>query len=222
MRKPCHLTGRLVLVLAVALMLVALVACDSDDDSDMVEQPPAAETESARRAEPTVAPEPTPTPAPPAEPTAPPGLAAECLPGGGIEDVATITSCAEQALRQAPGFSFEGEFNLFALFSGFVPEGQGPPAGEGLMQLSGAIVPPDRMQVEITFGPQGEAVQVAVIVIGQDTYFRDPGTNFWFKGRLPIRTSSRRCRWLACSSCPGIPAGRWRSPWSSTTGPPAT
>ena len=53
------------------------------------------------------------------------------------------------------------------------------------MQLSGAIVPPDRMQVEITFGPQGEAVQVAVIVIGQDTYFRDPGTNFWFKGTPP-------------------------------------
>ena len=85
--NPFHLTGRLVLVLAAALALMALVACDSDNDSDMVEQPPAAETETARRAEPTAVPQPTPTPTAMAEPTAPPGLAAACLPGGGIEDV---------------------------------------------------------------------------------------------------------------------------------------
>ncbi len=187
MRKSFHLSRGVWLVLALAL--VALVACGSDDDADLAQQPSSAAAETARRAEPTpaptVAPEPTPTPAAPAEPTAPPGLAAECLPGGAIEDAATIASCAAQALQQAPGFSFEGEFNLFALFSGFAPEGQGPPAGEGLMQLSGAIVPPDSMQFEITFGPEGEGVTVAAIIIGQDTYFRDPEANIWFKGAPP-------------------------------------
>lgn len=189
MRKGAHLSRRLVVTLAAALALLALAACGSDDDADLV-QPPAAAAETARRAEPTpaptVAPEPTAAPEATAEPTAPQGLAAECLPGGAIEDPATITSCAEQALQQVAGFSFEGEFNLLAIFSGLVPEGEGPPPGqEGLIRLSGAIVRPDRMQFEITLGPEGEAISIAAVVIGGDTYFRDPEAGVWFKGAPP-------------------------------------
>ena len=184
MRKGVHLSRGIWLVLAVALTLVALVAC-GDDDSDAAEQPTAA-AETAPAAAPTMAPEPTAAPTATPEPSAPARLAAECLPGGALEDAATISSCAEQALQQVMGFSFEGEFNLLAVFAGFVPEGEALPAGpEGLIRLSGAIVRPDRLKVEISFGPEGEAIQVAAVVIGEDTYFRDPGTNFWFKGTPP-------------------------------------
>ena len=174
-------------MLAAVLAMVALVAC-GDDDSDAMEQPAAA-AETAPAAAPTpaptVAPEPTPTPTP-AAPTAPAGLAAECLPGGALEDATTISSCAEQALQQVAGFSFEGEFNLLALFSGFVPEGEALPASpEGLIRLSGSIVRPDKMKFDISFGPDGEAIQIAAVVIGGDTYFQPPEANFWFKGTPP-------------------------------------
>ena len=186
-RKSFHLNRGIVLALTVALALVALVACGGDD-SDTAEQPVAA-AETAPAAEPTpaptAAPAPTATPTP-AGPTAPEGLAAECLPGGTLEDAATITSCAEQALQNVTGFSFEGEFNLLALFSGLMPEGGGPEAGpEGLIQLSGTIVRPDRMKFDISFGPEGEAIRIAVVVIGEDTYFQPPEANIWFKGTPP-------------------------------------
>ena len=173
MRKSSHLGKGIWLALAVALALVALVGC-GDDDSDVAEQP-AAET----------APAPTATPTP-AGPTAPEGLAAECLPGGALEDPETIASCAEQALRNVTGFSFEGEFNLIALFSGLVPEAGGPAADpEGVIHLSGSIVLPDRMKFDISFGPVGEALEIAAIVIGDDTYFQPPDASFWFKGTPP-------------------------------------
>ena len=182
MRKDAHLNRRLVLVLAAALALVALVACGGDDSDTLEQSKPAAAAETAPTAAPTAAAEPTPTPTP----SAPAGLAAECLPGGALEDAATISSCAEQALQQVTGFSFEGEFNLLAIFSGLAPEAGGAAAGpEGLIRLSGAIVRPDRLKVEISFGPEGEAIQVAAVVIGEDTYFRDPEANIWFKGTPP-------------------------------------
>ena len=187
MRNRVHLGKGFWLVLAVALALMALAAC-GDDDSDSAEQPAAAaETTTAAQPTPapTTAPEPTATPTP-AGPMAPEGLAAECVTGGAIEDPATISSCAEQALRNVTGFSFEGEFNLLALFSGFVPDGAGPEVGaDGLIQLSGTIVLPDRMKFDISFGPAGEALQIAAIVIGEDTYFQPPEGNFWFKGTPP-------------------------------------
>ena len=183
-RKNAHLSRGIVLVFATALALVALVAC-GDEDSDAMKQPAVA-AETAPAAASTVAPEPTAAPTATPEASAPAGLPAECLPGGALEDAATISSCAEQALQNVAGFSFEGEFNLLAIFSGFAPEGAATPSGpEGLIRLSGAIVPPDRLKVEISFGPEGEAIQVAAVIIGEDTYFRDPGTNFWFKGTPP-------------------------------------
>ena len=185
MRKTFNMSRGIVLVLAVTLVLVALAAC-GDDESDSAEQPAAAsETTPATQSTPapSVAPTATPTPA---GPTAPEGLAAECLPGGVLEDTATITSCAEQALENVTGFSFEGEFNLLALFSGLIPEG-GDSTGmsEGLIQLSGTIVRPDRMKFDISLGPEGETIQIAVVVIGEDTYFQPPEADFWFKGTPP-------------------------------------
>ena len=176
-RKSARLSRWFVPAFAAALAMVALVAC-GDDDSDTTQQ--------AAATAPAVALEPTPTPTAEPTPTAPPGLAPECLPGGAIEDAATVSSCAQQAMRQMTGFSFEGEFNLLAVFSGLVPEDETPAAGaEGLVRLNGAIVPPDRMQVEITFGAEGEALRIAVVVIGADTYFRDPEAAVWFKGAPP-------------------------------------
>ena len=183
MRKIFHLRKGVWPALAVGLALMALAACGGDD-SDTAEQPAAA-AQTARGAQPTAAPEPTATPTP-AAPTAPEGLAAECLPGGALEDPATISSCAEQALRNVTGFSFEGSFNLIALFSGLMPEGPGPEAGaEGLIQLSGTIVLPDKMKFDVSFAPEGEAFRISTIVIGQDTYFQPPEGNFWFKGAPP-------------------------------------
>ena len=183
MRKGIHLSRGVFLLLA-ALALLALVACGSDDNADLVQQSPAAAADTARRAEPT--PAPAVAPEATAAPTAPAGLDAACLPGGALQDSETIASCAEQALQQVTGFSFEGQFNLLAIFSGFVPEGEAAPAGdEGLIRLSGAIARPDRMQFEITLGPEGEAITIAAVVIGQDTYVRDPEANIWFKGAPP-------------------------------------
>ena len=82
-------------------------------------------------------------------------------------------------MQQVKGFSFEGEFNLLALFP---VEGAG---SEGLMQLSGAIALPDSLRFEISFSPEGETIQMAGVVIGGDTYIRDPESNIWFKGTPP-------------------------------------
>ena len=85
-------------------------------------------------------------------------------------------------------FSFEGEFNLLALFSGLGarPGPEGPGARpEGLMRLSGDIVQPDRLRFEISFAPEGEMIQITAVVIGTDIYMRDPESEMWFKGTPP-------------------------------------
>ena len=205
MRKGFRLNRVTSLALVVALALVALAAC-GDDDSDTAEQP-AAET-----AQPTAAPEPTATPTP-AGPTAPEGLAAECLPGGALENPETIASCAEQALQQVGGFSFEGEFNLLAVFSGLMPEGGGPAAGaEGAIHLSGSIVLPDRMKFDISFGTEGEALEIAVVVIGEDTYFQPPEANFWFKGTPPDSDSLSTVQMVGMLQLPRDTGGMLEEP----------
>ena len=124
---------------------------------------------------PTVAPTPTASDGPAGETS----LAADCLLGGVLDNVATITSCAEQAMQQVKSFSFEGEFNLLALF----PSGEASTAG--VMTLSGAIMLPDKIRFEISFSPAGQLIQAAGVVIGRDTYIRDPESDMWFKGNRP-------------------------------------
>ena len=190
------------LVIAIALACAVLAACG--DDSPATQQP--AVTEPAATVVPistptavptptdvpTPAPTPTPTvtPAPtatataPATPTpetgAPAGLPADCLPGGALDNAATVFSCNAQAMQQLEGFSFEGDFDLLALFPF---EGAG--AGESFIRLSGSTVLPDRLRFKISLGPEGEMIDVNGVVIGNDTYVQDIESDVWFKGTPP-------------------------------------
>ena len=82
-------------------------------------------------------------------------------------------------MRQVKSFSFDGEFNLLALFP---VEGVG---GEGSIRMSGAIVLPDRFRFEISFSLDGEMIETNGVVIGEDSYIRGPESNQWFKGSPP-------------------------------------
>ena len=186
------------LAIVTILASLALVACRGSDTAEptaATEAAPAAQPTSAPATAPTVAPTaipaptsapaatpaPTAAPAPtePAGPGAAMGMPSECVPGGALDDVATIAACAAHALQDAQSFSFDGELNLLALFP---VEGAGP---EGVMSLSGAIVRPDKLRFEISFGPEGQAIQITGVVIGADTYVRDPESGMWLKGTPP-------------------------------------
>ncbi len=103
-------------------------------------------------------------------------LPKDCLPGGMLDDAATVSLCNAQAMQQVKSFSFDGKFNLLAIFP---VEGSG---GEGSIQLSGAIVLPDRLSFKVSLNPDGEMVEINAVVIGEDSYFRVPELNQWFKG----------------------------------------
>ena len=137
---------RLCLIIAIALVFVGIAACGDDSTSTTqsrtTEPAPAAQPTSAPTAEPTAAPtampEPTPMAAVPTpEPTAAPPpptptataspeatsmmdggieLPDDCLPGGAVDNAATVLSCSVQAIQQVKSFSFEGEIDLLALF----------------------------------------------------------------------------------------------------------
>ena len=153
------------------------------------------------RAEPTPMPEPTataiPTPEPTTAPTATPmpsptatavpepastadgdmKLSEECLPGGAIDDAATILSCAVQAIQQVESFAFEGKVDLLALFPV-----NGGESGEGAMQLSGVIVAPDELLFTLSMEADGEKIEINAVMVGQDAYVQDPESGQWFKG----------------------------------------
>ena len=184
------------LVIAIALACAVLAACG--DDSPATQRPAVTEPVatvipiSTATAVPTPAPTPTPTVTPtppptataPATPTpetgAPAGLLADCLPGGALDDAATVASCNAQAMQQIEGFSFEGDFDLLALFP---VEGAG--TGESFIRLSGSTIPPDRLRFKISLGPEGEMIDVNGVVIGDDTYVKDVESDVWFKGTPP-------------------------------------
>ena len=131
---------------------------------------------------------PTPPPAPAPTATAPAGpaskmdgdvdLPADCLPGGVLDDAATVSLCNAQAMLQIQSFSFDGEIDLLAIFGA---SGAGGP-GEGAIRLSGAMVLPDRLRFEVSLDADGEMVEMKGAVIGQDMYMRDPESDQWFKG----------------------------------------
>ena len=107
-------------------------------------------------------------------------LPADCLPGGMLDDAATVSSCNAQAMQQVKSFSFDGEFNLLAIFPV-----EGPNAGKGSIRISGAIVLPDRFRFKISLNPDGEMIEMNGVVIGEDSYIRDPESAQWFKGSPP-------------------------------------
>ena len=43
-------------------------------------------------------------------------LGKDCLPGGVIDNAATVLSCGMQAIQQVESFSFDGKIDLLALF----------------------------------------------------------------------------------------------------------
>ena len=190
MRNRSHLTSVICLALVIALASGAFVACGGDLDTPQQPGAAPAPTDAAAPTS-TLAPVPTaaaatPTPRPrpvltvSAGPAVETGLSADCLPGGVLEDVATISSCAEQAMGRVKSFSFDGEFNLLALFPV-----EDDDSAAGLLTLSGAVVLPDRTRFEISFSPEGEMVRMVGVVIGRDAYIRDPESGMWFKEDPP-------------------------------------
>ena len=186
MRKLSYLIGGFHLVLAAALASAVIAACSGG--SVMPRQPAAAPAGQAgvpAASAPAVAGTPAPVPMSTEIPVVPAvlpvgtGPAGACPPGGALEDAAAVSFCAGQAMEQVESFSFDGEFNLLALLPG------GDPGAAGLMGLSGSVVLPDRTRFEISFSPEGEVVRMAGVMVGGDTYVRDPGSGMWFRGDPP-------------------------------------
>ncbi len=195
---------RLSLLFAIAVVFAGIAACG--DDSTTTTQPravdpaPTAESTPAPTAEPTAAPtaEPTATAIPTPEPTAAPtatatavpdpastvggglNLSEDCLPGGALDSAATVLSCGMQAIQQVESFSFDGKIDLLALF----PVG-GADQGEGAIQMSGAIVAPDKLRFTVSMQAEGEKIEINALMIGQDAYVQDPESGDWFKGVPP-------------------------------------
>ena len=120
-------------------------------------------------------------------------LPEDCLPGGMLDDAATVSSCNAQAMQQVKSFSFDGEFNLLAIFPV-----EGPNAGEGSIRISGAIVLPDRFRFKISLNPDGE---MNGVVIGEDSYIRDPSQTSGSR-EVPLKlTSWASCSWSDCFTC---------------------
>ena len=190
------------LIFAIAVVFVCIVACG--DDSTTTTQPRSVEPTSVPTAVPTTAPMPTatavPTPGPTAAPTAAPppfptatavpeaastleagiNLSEDCLPGGVLDNAATILSCGMQAIQQVESFSFDGSVDLLALFpfDGAVP-------GEGAIRGNGAVVTPDKLQFTVSMEADGEKIEINGLTIGRDAYVQDPESGQWFKGVPP-------------------------------------
>ena len=191
------------LIVAIGLACAGILACGDDSttqQSKAVDPTPTVEPTTEPTAEPTVMPEPTattiPTPEPTAAPTATPPpsptatavpepaallgsdikLSQDCLPGGALDNAATILSCGLQAMQQVESFAFEGEVDLLELF----PVDEGGP-GEGAMRLSGAIVVPDKLQFKVSMEADGEKIEITALMVGQDAYVQDPESGDWFR-----------------------------------------
>ena len=198
----------LCLVIAVVLLSAMLIGCSNG--SAVTEQPargpgsaPTAEAAAAEipKAAPTEAPVTAPAEAPMVAPTeapkaAPTGvpmavpragggmeLPMECAAGGMLDDVATVSTCNTQAMQQVKSLSFEGEFNLMAIFP---VEGAGTPPGQGIMRLSGAaVLPEDKFRFQISMSPEGQEIEVNGIIAGGDAYMQDPESKLWAKRAPP-------------------------------------
>lgn len=180
--------ARVFIAILALLALLAFAACGNDSEGEQVTEPAAAVD----------------APVPAAEPAdsgsastdsagmvaAVEGLSADCLPGGGLTDVATVVSCNTEAMQAADGFSFDGTVNLLAVF----PFPVDPPADaqadmqalESLIGFSGDIDAGQQgIRFTVSIGPEGEKIEVTTLLIGNDVYSQDPGTKLWFKGAPP-------------------------------------
>ena len=162
---------------------------------------PVAESTEAPKADPTEVPVAAPTEAPMAAPTDAPKVVEpteapmtapkaggmeppmECAPGGMLDDVATVSACNTQAMQQVKSLSFEGEFNLLAIFP---VEGTGAPPGQGVMRLSGAaVLPEEKFRFKVSMSPEGQEIEINGIIVAGDTYMQDLESKLWVKGGAP-------------------------------------
>ena len=107
------------------------------------------------------------------------GLAAGCLPGGVPVDAATVSSCNAQAMLQVESFSFNGKFDLSAVFpvEGF---------GGGTIEVSGTMVLPGMVSFSVSREPDGGQVETIVgVIIGEDGYILDSDSGRWHRGGSP-------------------------------------
>ena len=175
------MSKRILLAFVIVLTLAAFVACGGDEET--IAQPDAAEV-TAPAVEPAAADamttEPDMSDSTDAVMAGGMALADDCVAGGGLTDADAIIACNLEAMQRYTSYSFEGEFDLFAAFPI-----EGAPAMAPLMQLSGAVVQPDKTSFTLKLGPEGETVETKGILIGGDFYGQDPESQLWFKGTPP-------------------------------------
>ena len=175
------MSKRILLAFVIVLTLAAFVACGGDEET--VAQPDAVEV-TAPAVEPAAADamttEPDMSDSTDAVMAGGMALADDCVAGGGLTDADAIIACNLEAMQRYTSYSFEGEFDLFAAFPI-----EGAPAMAPLMQLSGAVVHPDKTSFTLKLGPEGETVETKGILIGGDFYGQDPESQLWFKGTPP-------------------------------------
>ena len=196
---------RLCLIVAIAVAFVGIAACGDDSTTTQpraVDPAPTTEPTSVPTAEPTAAPMPTATAVPTPEPTVAPtvtppptatavpepattvgsglNLSADCLPGGAIDNAATVLSCGMEAIQQVESFSFEGEIDLLALFP---IDGGGQ--GEGAIRMNGVIIAPDKLQFTVSMEAEGEKIEINAVMVGQNAYVQDPESGEWYRGVPP-------------------------------------
>ena len=172
------MSKRILLAFVIVLTLAAFVACGGDEET--IAQPDAAEV-TAPAVEPAAADamttEPDMSDSTDAVMAGGMALADDCVAGGGLTDADSIIACNLEAMQRYTSYSFEGEFDLFAAFPI-----EGAPAMAPLMQLSGAVVQPNKTSFTLKLGPEGETVETKGILIGGDFYGQDPESQLWFKG----------------------------------------
>ena len=175
------MSKRILLAFVIVLTLAAFVACGGDEET--IAQPDAVEV-TAPAVEPAAADamttEPDMSDSTDAVMAGGMALADDCVAGGGLTDADAIIACNLEAMQRYTSYSFEGEFDLFAAFPI-----EGAPAMAPLMQLSGAVVQPDKTSFTLKLGPEGETVETKGILIGGDFYGQDPESQLWFKGTPP-------------------------------------
>ena len=172
------MSKRILLAFVIVLTLAAFVACGGDEET--IAQPDAAEV-TAPAVEPAAAvamtTEPDMSDSTDVVMAGGMALADDCVAGGGLTEADAIIACNLQAMQRFTSFSFDGEFDLFAAFPI-----EGAPAMAPAVQLSGAVVLPDKSSFTLRLGPEGEAVETTGILIGGDFYGQDPETQQWYKG----------------------------------------
>ena len=91
-----------------------------------------------------------------------------------------VTSCGILAAQDIESFSFVAEVNLLSLFP---VDGSG--GSDFTMTLNGIVVQGSRLQFEMVLNIAGATSTTNGVFIGDDTYFRNPGTGEWYEGDPP-------------------------------------